>query len=128
MTLVDTSAWVERDRVTGSDIDLLLDALIESGGAQVTEPVAMELHSGDGDQRAIGRLLSGAELLPFDPATDFSSAAWIYRNCRKAGHTPRSIVDCMIAAVALRNETPLLARDSDFSAIAAITGLKLLVD
>lgn len=88
----------------------------------------MELLSGDGDQRAIDRLLSGAELIPFDSASDFSAAAWIFRNCREAGHTPRSVVDCMIAAVALRTETPLLARDSDFAAIAAVTDLQLIVD
>lgn len=128
MTLVDTSAWVELDRQTGSAIADRLRDLIAAGEACSTDPVAMELLAGSGDTRRIRRILDGTQNVAFDVAIDFSSAAWIYRECRRAGHTPRNMVDCMIAAVANRTKTPLLARDSDYAAIASVTGLQLVVD
>jgi len=44
------------------------------------------------------RLLLRFDLLHFDAAVDFDGAVRIYRNCRRAGVTPRG----MIAAVARR--------------------------
>lgn len=44
MILVDSSAWVEYDRVTGTPVDVTLARLIREGGAfVVTEPVVMEV-------------------------------------------------------------------------------------
>ena len=45
MILVDSSAWVEYDRATGSPTDQALTDLIEDGGSEiaVTEPVLMEV-------------------------------------------------------------------------------------
>ena len=62
------------------------------------------------DQREsdLRRLLLRFELLPFEVVADFDGAAHIYRRCRRAGVTPRGMVDCMIAAVALRRGATLL--------------------
>ena len=38
MILVETSAWVEYDRATGSATDQRLAALVVDGGIAVTEP------------------------------------------------------------------------------------------
>src|SRR5438270_516961 len=47
LILVDTSAWVEYDRATGSSADLRLTALIaQTAEVAVTEPVIMEVASG----------------------------------------------------------------------------------
>ena len=106
MILADTSAWVEYDRATGSSIDLRLSDLIASGGpVAVTEPVVMEVLAGarsDAREADLRRLLQRFHLCRYDVATDFDGAARIYRRCRKAGITPRGLVDCMIAAVARR--------------------------
>jgi predicted nucleic acid-binding protein len=47
----------------------------------------------------------------------------IYRRCRKAGITPRGLVDCMIAAVAWRHGATILACDADLGRVADVTGV-----
>ena len=129
MILVDTSAWVEYDRATGSPVDRRLSQLI-AGGDQVavTEPVIMEVMAGArGDDREadLRRLLLRFHLLRFDPVADFEAAARIYRACRRAGVTPRGMVDCMIASVARRHRATVLARDADLSRVADVVGIHL---
>jgi predicted nucleic acid-binding protein len=129
LTLVDTSTWIDYLRDTEVRPDHPLRKLIASdAGVAVTEPVAMELLAGARDpasRRKLRKLLVRFEHLAFDATTDFAEAARIYRECRAAGHTPRNYVDCMIAAVALRNGVRVLANDIDFERISAVTGLKL---
>ena len=129
MILADTSAWVEYDRATGSTVDQRLTALIESDGpVAVTEPVVMEVLAGArNDQRGseLRRLLLRFHLLTFDVVADFDGAGRIYRRCRHAGVTPRGIVDCMIAAVALRRGAMLLSQDADMDRLARVVGIDL---
>jgi predicted nucleic acid-binding protein len=49
---------------------------------------------------------------------DFDLAASIYRSVRHRGHTVRSGLDCLIAAMAYRSEATLVHRDVDFTRIA----------
>ena len=129
MILVDTSAWIEFDRASGSDVDRRLTALIErEAEIAVTEPVSMELTAGARDDRAAARLrdhLLRYRLLSVDPAADFDAAARVYRRCRRAGVTPRGMVDCLIAAVAWRHGATLLTCDADLERIAMVMGLAL---
>lgn len=127
MILADTSAWVEYDRATGSGADARLSELI-AGDAPlgVTEPVLMEVLAGARDERRevdLRRLLMRCELLPFDAACDFDAAARIYRRCRSEGVTPRGMVDCMIAAVALRFDATLLSHDVDLDRVAGVMAI-----
>jgi len=125
--LADTSAWEEYDRATGSRVDQRLEDLIRADGPLVvTEPVIMEVVAGartDKHEADLRRLLLRFALLGFDAAVDFDAAARIYRRCRRAGITPRGMVDCMIASVAHRNRATLLAADSDLSRVARIVGI-----
>ena len=129
MILVDTSAWVEYDRATGSKVDQRLTDLIGQGSlVAVTEPIVMELLAGARDDRReadLRRLMLHVELLPFDVVADFDAAVRIYRRCRRSGVTPRGMVDCMIAAVAWRTTSPLLAYDADLSRVAGVIGIEL---
>ncbi len=129
IVLVDTSAWIEFSRSTGSDVNLKLRALIESDRPLAsTEPISMELLAGARTlklRRQIRKMLNRFNHLAFDPTVDFPEAARIYRECRATGITPRNQIDCMIAAVGLRNDAAILSFDSDFDQIAAVTGLKL---
>lgn len=129
MILADTSAWVEYDRATGSPVDRRLSELISSGDeVAVTEPVIMEVLAGARDEvRAMDlrRLLLRFPLLRFDAVVDFDGAAHLYRRCRRAGVTPRGMIDCMVATVAWRTEATLLAYDTDLSRIASIVGITL---
>jgi predicted nucleic acid-binding protein len=71
------------------------------------------------------RLLLRAGLLTFDAATDFDAATKIYRRCRRAGVTPRGMIDCMIAAVAWRRRAALLAQDVELDRVAQVIGIDL---
>jgi predicted nucleic acid-binding protein len=127
--LADTSAWVEYDRATGSDVDRRLAALIGGDGPlAITEPVVMEVLAGARDDRResdLRRLLLRFYLLRFDVAADFDAAVRIYRRCRSIGVTPRGMIDCMIAAVAWRSGATLLAWDADLDRVARVVGVDL---
>lgn len=129
MILADTSAWVEYDRATGSRVDHRLEELIRRDGPlAVSEPVIMEVIAGartDEREADLRRLLQRFALLGVDAAADFDAAARIYRQCRRAGITPRGMVDCLIASVAHRHGATLLAADADLSRVATIVGIGL---
>ena len=102
--------------------------LIRTGEIATTQPVAMELFVGARDEeheRMLRRMVAGFHLLPFDAETDFDVAARIYRLCRVAGVTPRGLIDCMIAAVAMRHRVAVLSHDADFARIADVVALEL---
>ncbi len=129
MILVDTSAWVEFDRATGSRLDTRLTELIATTDeVAVTEPVIMEVLAGARDDRRehdLRRLMRRFQLMRFDAGIDFDAATRIYRMCRQSGVTPRGMVDCMIAAVALRHGASLLANDTDLDRVAAVVGISM---
>lgn len=129
MILVDTSAWVEFDRATGSDVDGRLSGLIaDDAEIAVTEPVIMEVTAGartDAREQDLRRLLGRCSLLRFDAVIDFDAASRIYRTCRRSGVTPRGMIDCMIASVAHRYNATLLASDADLQRVAQVIGIPL---
>ena len=129
MILVDTSAWVEYDRATGSDIDLRLTELIRGGSdIAATEPILMEVLAGARTPDAatqLRRLLTSFTWIPSDAQIDFEAAAKVYRECRVKGITPRGLIDCMISSIAIRTNSELLTADADFSAIATVIPLRL---
>lgn len=129
MILADTSAWVEFDRATGSPADRRLTRLVGHGrNLATTEPVMMEVLAGARDDVREGRLrrlLRRFELLQFDAAIDFEAAVRIYRLCRQAGITPRGLVDCMIASVAIRYGVKVLAHDADFARMSEVVAFDL---
>lgn len=129
MILADTSAWVEYDRASDSAVDARVTGLIETDGPlAVTQPIVMEVLAGAGsDQREadLRRLLLRFELLPFDAVTDFDAAVTIYRRCRRAGITPRGMIDCLVASVAWRHGAALLSHDVDLDRVARVVGIDL---
>jgi predicted nucleic acid-binding protein len=87
----------------------------------------MEVLAGARDEQhllRLRRLLARAAVLPTGPA-NYDQAASIYRHCRREGETVRKLIDCLIAAVALSADVPVLHRDADFEAIARRTELKV---
>ena len=126
MILIDTSAWIEYLRATGSVAAIEVRRLLstEPDRVVICEPVAMEILSGavDDDRYAkLEQLVNGLPSLKIDDAVDFRSAAAIYRAARRAGQTIRSINDCLIAALSIRHGATIIHRDADFEVIAAIT-------
>ena len=129
--IVDTSAWVEYLRATGSSTHLTLRTSVQAGKPIATPaPVVTELLFGIRSELQAAnllQLLSRFEILVPGSLTHYRGAARIYRICRRAGCTIRSTVDCLVAAAALENRRPLLARNRDFAVIARHTELELVI-
>jgi predicted nucleic acid-binding protein len=128
--IVDTSAWVEYLRGTGSPCNLWLrDAIAEGRSLGWTDPVMYELTAGarTTDRAAeLRALLVRGPMHPVSGLQDWEDASDLYRLARRRGLTVRSSIDCLIAAVALRTGNPILTVDRDFSALAAISDLELI--
>jgi len=128
--LIDSSAWVEFLRATGSPAHLHLRSALRKGKSLAsTDVIVMEILAGarDGaDRDRLRRLLYGQEFLSVDGPADYEQAAELYRLCRSGGETPRKLSDCLIAAVAIRNGVELLCADADFLAIARHAPLRLV--
>lgn len=126
MTLVDTSAWIEFLRDTGSPVCERVDHLLARRIA-TCDPVRMEILAGARNEQhlhRLRRLLARASLLPTGPA-DYEAAAAHYRNCRRNGGTIRKLIDCLIAAVAIRDGVSVLHLDADFDVLARHTPLQV---
>jgi predicted nucleic acid-binding protein len=127
--LVDTSAWIEFLRDTGSEVCVAVDRLLDADLA-TCDAVSMEVLAGARDERHLLQLrglLARATMLPTNPA-DYEAAAAMYRSCRVHGDTVRKLIDCLIAAVAVRFEAEVLHADTDFVVLARHTGLRLHPD
>lgn len=123
--LVDTSAWVEYLRATGSPANLEVRRLLRDDPSRVatTEPVVMELLAGASNAAVLGKLetlTSGLRRLSVDPTVDFHTAATAFRSARAGGRTVRKLLDCLIAAVAVRTGAVLVHRDRDFHELGLV--------
>ena len=119
MVLIDTSAWVEFLHDTGSTVCRRVDELLDAEIA-MCDTIRMEVLAAARDElhlQALRRLLARATVLPTDPA-HFEEAAALFRRCRREGETVRRLIDCLIAAVAIRSGAPILHRDGDFDVLA----------
>lgn len=126
MILVDTSAWVEFLRDTGSATCERVDAVLDQEIA-TCHPVRMELLAGARNEQhldSLRGLLARASLLPTEPP-DYEEAAALYRACRRQGETVRRLIDCLIAATAIRASATLLHSDIDFDVLARHTPLQV---
>ena len=87
----------------------------------------MEVLAGARDEShllSLRRLLARAVLLPTQSA-DYEDAAALYRRCRRQGATVRKLIDCLIAAAAIRAGTAILHHDADFNTLARHTDLRV---
>lgn len=126
MILIDTSAWVEFLRDTGSPVCRHVDDILGDEIA-TCPPIRMEVLAGARDEqhlRDLRGLLARGSLLSTEP-TDYEEAAALYRACRRRGETVRKLIDCLIAATAIRADAPLLHADSDFEVLARHSPLQI---
>ena len=87
----------------------------------------MEVLAGARDDEHLNllrQLLSRATILPTEPI-DYDAAATLYRAGRRQGKTIRKLIDCLIAAVAIRANVPILHLDADFDGLATISKLRI---
>jgi predicted nucleic acid-binding protein len=106
MILVDTSAWTEYLRGTGSGAHFRLRELLAA------------------DDLQLRRMLAAMDHVPVDPV-DWETAARLHRTCERSGESVYSLTDCLVAAVAIRVGAPVLAHDRDFVLLARHTDLEL---
>ena len=126
MILIDTSAWVEFLRDTGSPVCQRVDHLLAAEIA-TCDAVRMEVLAGARNEQhlqQLRRLLARASILP-TKSVDYDAAAALYRTCRQRGRTGRKLIDCLIAAVAIRGDVPILHRDADFDILTQYTALQV---
>ncbi len=128
MILIDTSAWVEFLRSTGSPAACRVRHLIATNaGIACCDPIRMEVLAGardPGHLRDLRALLARTHTLALTPA-DYEDAAALYRGCRAQGITVRALIDCLIAAAAIRSDVPVLHCDVDFDGIASAMPLAI---
>lgn len=125
LILVDTSAWVEFLRDTGSSVCQRVDDLLDDDIA-TCHPIRMEVLAGARDEQHLNdlrRLLARASLIP-TRATDYEQAAALFRTCRRSGETVRKLIDCLIAATAIRLGLTVLHADGDFDVLERHTPLQ----
>lgn len=126
--VMDTSVLVEHERGNRVVTDALKARASAGHRLAICEPVAMELLAGAWGQRsstAAQLIVDGFPSLPLDGWRDFRSAGTLYQAVRRSGHTVRSLVDCLIAVVAMgSDDTVLLHVDRDFEAIAEVSDLR----
>ena len=87
----------------------------------------MEVLAGARDERQLDdlrRLLARCILLPTEPV-DYEHAAALYRACRRSGETVRKLIDCLIAATAIRTASAILHADADYDVLARHTPLQI---
>lgn len=126
MILIDSSAWIEFLRDTGSTVCNTVDELLGADLA-ICDAISMEVLAGARNEQHLAGLrglLARATLVPII-AEDYDQAAALYRTCRRNGETVRKLIDCLIAAVAIRANAPVLHADTDFAALARHTPLAI---
>lgn len=129
MVLVDTTVWI--DFFAGKStiaVKKLEQFLNEGEDVCVCGVILTEVLQGirkDSECAPIAARFDALIYLPMSRES-FVCAAGLYRKLRKKGITVRKPIDCMIAAVAIKHDVPLLHNDRDFDPIEAHCGLKVV--
>jgi predicted nucleic acid-binding protein len=119
--IADTSVWIDASRRRRNWQVSRLREAIASRTAMIVDPVRLEVLAGLAPSTSPARLLAmfgNCEEAMQLHRVDAEDAARIYRGCRGFGETIRSSTDCLIAAIAIRNDVPVLHRDRDYDVIA----------
>jgi len=128
--LIDSSVWIEWIRGSDSAACGHLRRLLQEDAACVTPVIVQEIVQGARSADALRELearFAGLPLL-FPRYETHLDAARLYARGRWRGITIRSANDCLIAALAVEHELPLLTRDRDFETIAQVEPRLLLLD
>ena len=128
MIAVDTSVWVDFLRGQPTPPVKVLRELVATKPNEVVlvDVVLTEVLRGlrEEDVQRVEQRLFAFNILRLERIADFRAAADLYRAARRTGMTIRSTIDCLIAAVCIREDVPLLHSDVDFDRLAKITTLR----
>jgi predicted nucleic acid-binding protein len=130
--VVDSSIWIDFfNKKTNPKTEYLKYLLLNirwSSPVIILPIIIQEVLQGIEDDKnyvIIRENLQGLDFLHYDPYKFSISAADLYRSLRKKGITIRKANDCLIAAICIANDIPLLHNDKDFDNIAKYTSLKI---
>jgi predicted nucleic acid-binding protein len=131
MIVVDTSVWIDLFRDAGTPQAKFVERLLnlEEEDFALTDVVLAEILQGARSERDVLRLerrLADFEILRLKDLADFRCAAAMYRSARHEGITIRRTSDCLIAAVCVREDVPLLHSDVDFDRLASVSALSIV--
>lgn len=123
--IVDSSIWIDALSRKQTEATLRLREVVANGEQVLLLPcIIQEVLQGSNNAERWAALAGILAKLPVlrvaDPAETARRAAWIYARSRWSGHTPRSPIDCLIAASCVESREVLLHSDRDFDAIARI--------
>jgi len=131
MIFVDTSVWSLAFRRSNSAIQVkevlqLHELISQDAPLAVTGIVMQELLSGLREEAQFRRLQGLLANFPLVLAsqTHHVLAAQIGNRCRQGGIVT-SATDCLIAAICIANNSPLLTTDKDFEQMAVFCDLRL---
>ena len=129
VTIVDTTVWIDFFRGKDTPETEMLQQMLNAGedicicGVILTE--VLQGIREDAEHTEDASRFEAFLFLPMHYRT-FVAAAQLYRILRRRGVTIRNAVDCMIAAVAIEHDIPLLHHDRDFVPMAEHCGLKMI--
>ena len=116
-------------RLDLADKQTLLEAHHPDFRPTASDLLHVGANAGDRAPRELVALLESPSRLDPDALdlqpVDYEAAAALYRTCRQRVHTVRKLIDCLIAAVAIRVTVPVLHRDADFYILAQHTTLQI---
>ena len=129
MVIVDTTVWVDFfGGKPSAEVQMLERFLTEGKDICICGVILTEVLQGIREDTDYTKTLTRFDSLLFldlDRPT-FVKAAQLYRTLRRRGITIRRSFDCMIAAVAIEHNIPLLHTDRDFDPIEEFCGLRVV--
>jgi len=128
--VVDTSVWIDyfagrSDRV---HVAALVDLVERDAVIALTDVILTEILQGLGDERSVRTVearFEPFEVRRLEALDDFRAAAALYRNARRRGRTIRKTLDCLIAAVCIREGAAILHNDRDFDQLSEVSDLQV---
>ena len=128
MIVVDTTVWIgyfagRTDQPHVAELLRLIDA---DAGIALTDVIFGEILQGlrgEHTVRRVDRRLQAFDILRLGTLDGFRNAAALYRLARSKGKTIRRTLDCLIAAVCIREDCAILHNDRDFDHLADVTDL-----
>ena len=128
MVIVDTSVWIDFLKGRDTPGSIRLEQLLEDEvDLFTTGIIVQEILTGIKEKRTRNSVKKDLEgfITVMPSLGTHVQAAEIFDGCRKKGKTIRSIVDCLVAALAIEYDLTVLQRDRDYENIAKVVPLKL---
>ena len=126
--VVDTSIWVSYFNSIQDKRSIIVNQLIDLNQVIILPVILQETLQGiksDSIYQLMRESLLSYHYININPVYSAIRGAELYRFLRQKGVTIRKPNDCLIAAICIENNIPLLHNDKDFDNIAKHTSLKI---